>query len=173
MISGRLRQDLKSPVHRPPLLAVLSGLSLVLAGCAAEEARPPSAAVDYATRYDLAPALPDPAATSGVMAAPAASPFQVGLATWYGAALAGHKTASGERFDPGAMTAAHRTLPIGTWVVVRIRSTGREARVRINDRGPWGDARRVIDVSRAAADALGLTRLGVAQVEVWVVARPG
>jgi len=71
------------------------------------------------------------------------------------------------------MTAAHRTLPLGTWVLVRLRATGRQVRVRINDRGPWGDARRVIDVSRAAADALGLTRLGVAPVELWVVDGPG
>jgi rare lipoprotein A len=67
------------------------------------------------------------------------------------------------------MTAAHRTLPLGTWVEVRRPDTGRRVLVRINDRGPWGDARKIIDVSRAAADALGFTRDGVAQVELRIV----
>jgi rare lipoprotein A len=97
---------------------------------------------------------------------------QTGLATWYGAALAGHKTASGERFDPAGMTAAHRTLPLGTWVEVTRPDTGRRVRVRINDRGPFGDSRRVIDLSRAAADALEMTRLGVVPVEIRVVEGP-
>jgi rare lipoprotein A len=96
-------------------------------------------------------------------------PYQVGLATWYGQALAGHRTASGEPFDPAAMTAAHRKLPLGTWVEVRRPDTGQSVRVRINDRGPFGDDRRVIDLSRAAADALGITRMGVAQIEVRVL----
>jgi rare lipoprotein A len=66
------------------------------------------------------------------------------------------------------MTAAHRKLPLGTWVVVRRPDTGQTVRVRINDRGPFGDDRRVIDLSRAAADALGVTAMGVAPVEVYV-----
>jgi rare lipoprotein A len=94
---------------------------------------------------------------------------QTGLATWYGAVLAGHRTASGERFDPSAMTAAHRTLPLGTWVDVTRPDTGQTVRVRINDRGPFGDSHRIIDLSRAAADALGMTRLGVVPVEVRVI----
>jgi rare lipoprotein A len=98
-----------------------------------------------------------------------ATSAQTGLATWYGAALAGHRTASGERFDPSAMTAAHRTLPLGTWVDVTRPDTGQTVRVRINDRGPFGDSRRVIDLSRAAADAIGMTRLGVVPVEIRVV----
>ena len=70
------------------------------------------------------------------------------------------------------MTAAHRRLPFGTWVEVRRPDTGRAVRVRITDRGPWGDAKRVIDLSRAAADLLDLTRLGVARVEIRVVDGP-
>jgi len=101
-----------------------------------------------------------------------AAPYQAGLATWYGNALAGHRTASGEPFDPNAMTAAHRTLPLGTWVEVTRADTGQRVRVRINDRGPFGDARRVIDLSRAAADALDLRRQGVGQVELRVVGGP-
>jgi len=99
-------------------------------------------------------------------------PYQVGLATWYGAALAGHRTASGEPFNPGGLTAAHRTLPIGTWVEVLRPASGRAVRVRINDRGPFGDAQRVIDLSRAAADAIGLTKLGVTEVEIRIIAGP-
>lgn len=97
---------------------------------------------------------------------------QRGLATWYGQELAGHKTANGERFDPGAMTAAHRKLPFGTWVEVRRADTGRTVRVRINDRGPWGDARKVIDLSRRAAQELDMIREGAVSVEIRVVRGP-
>jgi rare lipoprotein A len=100
-------------------------------------------------------------------------PKQVGLATWYGGVFAGKRTASGERFDPGAMTAAHRKLPFGTWVDVRRVDTGRSVRVRINDRGPWGDTRRVIDLSRRAAEQLDLIREGTVLVEIRVVRGPG
>ncbi len=97
---------------------------------------------------------------------------EVGYATWYGARFAGHKTANGERFDPGAMTAAHRTLPFGTWVEVRRVDPGASVRVRSTDRGPFGDEERVIDLSRGAADKLGIVRSGLARVELRVVGRP-
>ena len=97
---------------------------------------------------------------------------QTGLATWYGAELAGRKTASGERFDPSGMTAAHRKLPFGTWVDVRRVDTGRTVRVRINDRGPWGDSRKVIDLSRHAAEELDMIKEGAVRVEVRVVRGP-
>jgi rare lipoprotein A len=95
-----------------------------------------------------------------------------GIATWYGAAFAGKKTASGERFDPNAMTAAHKTLPFGTWVEVRRVDTGRSVRVRVNDRGPWGDRAKIVDVSRAAAEILGLIEVGLTRVELRVVRGP-
>ena len=101
-----------------------------------------------------------------------ARPDEVGLATWYGTQFAGKKTANGERFDPNALTAAHRHLPFNTWVEVRRPDTGRSIRVRINDRGPWGDDRRVIDLSRAAAVQLDIVGLGVAPVEIRVVRGP-
>ncbi len=97
---------------------------------------------------------------------------QVGYATWYGAELAGHRTASGERFDPSQMTAAHRKLPFGTWVEVRCPATGESVRVRITDRGPFGHPERIIDLSRAAAAKLGTLKLGPARVEVRVVQGP-
>ena len=104
--------------------------------------------------------------------APDVSADQSGLATWYGASFAGKKTANGERFDPAKYTAAHRKLAFGTWVEVRRADTGRTVRVRINDRGPWGDDRRIIDLSRKAAEELDIVREGVARVELRVVNGP-
>lgn len=75
-----------------------------------------------------------------------------GMASWYGNELRGHRTASGERFNPGAMTAAHRTLPLGSHV--RVWHGGHSVVVRINDRGPFVRG-RVMDLSRGAAASLG------------------
>ncbi len=89
-----------------------------------------------------------------------AVPFQQGLATWYGGKRwHGRRTASGERFDRHALTAAHPRLPFGTRVKVVNPSNGREVVVRINDRGPHG-ARFIIDLSEAAAEQLGFRRKG-------------
>ena len=104
--------------------------------------------------------------------APRAGPDQAGLATWYGDRFAGKKTSNGEVFDPRALTAAHRTLSFGTWVEVRRVDTGRTVRVRINDRGPWGDDRKVIDLSRAAAQRIDMIGEGVVRVELRVVSGP-
>lgn len=82
-----------------------------------------------------------------------------GIASWYGGHFHGRRTASGERFDMHALTAAHPTLPFGTVVRVQSLVTGREVEVRINDRGPHVK-QRVIDLSRAAAQALGLLQSG-------------
>jgi rare lipoprotein A len=112
------------------------------------------------------------AGAPGRVGAPMPAPYQVGLATWYGQYFAGKKTANGERFDPRAMTAAHRSLPFGTWVEVRRIATGATVRVRINDRGPWGDARRVIDLSQGAAEVLGFNQVGFVKVEIRVISGP-
>lgn len=86
-----------------------------------------------------------------------------GKASWYGPGFHGKRTASGERFDMNDLTAAHRTLPFGTRVRVRNTLNGREIVVRINDRGPHaGD--RIIDLSKAAAAALGFVQAGEAPV---------
>lgn len=90
-----------------------------------------------------------------------------GLASWYGPGFEGRPTASGERFDPDELTAAHRTLPFGTRVRVRNLENGREVIVRINDRGP-GPRARIIDVSRAAAERLRMIDAGVVRVRVFV-----
>ena len=102
----------------------------------------------------------------------AARELERGHASWYGAQFHGRRTASGENYDKYALTAAHRTLPFGTIVRVRSLKLGREVDVRINDRGPFSPG-RVIDVSQAAAEALGLTGAGVAEVSLNVADSPG
>lgn len=88
-----------------------------------------------------------------------------GMASYYGNELAGNRTASGERFDPGQLTAAHRTLPFGSMVRVTNTSNGDSVVVRINDRGPFSHG-RVIDVSQAAAREIGMHRSGTARVKL-------
>ena len=95
---------------------------------------------------------------------------QVGLASWYGKPHQGKKTASGERFSRSQLTAAHRSLPLGTKVQVTNLRTGQEVVVRINDRGPHaGGKRRIIDLSEAAAKRIGLAPRGVELVQVVVL----
>jgi rare lipoprotein A len=89
--------------------------------------------------------------------------IQSGQASWYGPGFHGKRTASGETFNTNALTAAHRTLPFGTRVKVVNKKTGRSVVVRINDRGPYAHG-RVIDLSRASAQAIGIT--GVASIEM-------
>ena len=95
----------------------------------------------------------------------AARELERGHASWYGSQFHGRRTASGENFDKYALTAAHKTLPFGTIVRVRSLKLGREVDVRINDRGPFSPG-RVIDVSQAAAEALGLVGTGFAEVSL-------
>lgn len=97
--------------------------------------------------------------------------FQRGLASYYAEKFHGRRTASGERFDMNAMSAAHKTLPFGTLVLVRHLETGREIRVRINDRGPFVRD-RVIDLSKRAARELGMLLSGVAPVKLIILALP-
>jgi rare lipoprotein A len=101
-----------------------------------------------------------------VVALPVAASAQSGIASVY--VYSGHHTASGEAMAPGALTAAHRTLPFGTMVRVTNNRTGRSVVVRINDRGPFV-AGRVIDLSPAAAQVLGFS--GLTQVTLDVVGR--
>jgi rare lipoprotein A len=98
----------------------------------------------------------EPAETTG-------KPLQRGVASWYGPGFHGKKTASGERFNTHDMTAAHRTLPFGTKVRVVNRRTGKAVVVRINDRGPYAHG-RVIDLSKASAQALGITGVGAVEL---------
>lgn len=98
---------------------------------------------------------------------------QIGWASWYGSYHHGRKTASGERFSMHALTAAHRSLPFGTAVRVTNLDTGQQVKVRINDRGPFVDRqRRIIDLSRAAAERIGLRRRGIGHVRIDVLEMP-
>lgn len=93
--------------------------------------------------------------------------YQTGLASWYGDKFHGRLTANGERYNMNAMTAAHPSLPFDTNVCVRSLLTGKEVQVRINDRGPFV-GRRVIDLSRAAAESLGMLSQGLKTVAIWI-----
>ena len=93
---------------------------------------------------------------------------QTGTASWYGETFQGRRTASGETFDYRKLTAAHRTLPFGTYVEVVRLDNKRKVVVKINDRGPFVHG-RIIDLSKAAAQKLDMIRDGVAKVKIKVV----
>ena len=102
---------------------------------------------------------------------------ETGMASWYGRAFHGKKTANGETYDMNTLSAAHKTLPLPTYARVTNRKNGRSVIVRVNDRGPYKsdhgtDTRnRIIDVSRKAAQMLGFLRAGIAPVEVRYIGR--
>ena len=96
---------------------------------------------------------------------------QVGYATWYTAPYRGRKAANGQIFDDNALTAAHRTLPLGALILVTNLTTGQSAAMRINDRGPFVDG-RVLDMTVASAKATGIYRAGLAQVRIDVYETP-
>jgi rare lipoprotein A len=114
-------------------------------------------------------APPEPAAAPPPPVAEQPTFTETGLASWYGTAHQGQRTASGERFDQQALTAAHPTLPLGT--IARITSVehGTTVKVRINDRGPRTRG-RILDLSAAAANALALRHDGVARIRLEVFA---
>lgn len=99
---------------------------------------------------------------------PASAQMMAGTASWYGPGFHGRRTASGERFDQNALTAAHRSLPFGTRVRVTNQANGESVIVRINDRGPF-HGNRVIDLSREAAAEIGLLRAGIGRVTIEVL----
>ena len=93
-----------------------------------------------------------------------------GIASWYGPQFHGRPTSSGETYDMNRLSAAHRTLPLPSWVRVTNLANGRSLVLRVNDRGPFSDPdRRIIDVSRAAAEQLGMVGSGTASVRVQAV----
>lgn len=142
---------------------------------------PPSSAPYAATTHGWAapPPLAPPLASPPSQQPPAShgsghqAPGPVlerGQASYYHDSLAGNPTASGQPYDPAALTAAHRTLPFGSVVDV-VRSDGRWVRVRINDRGPFKRG-RVIDLSRRAAEHVDMIQAGLADVALYLVWQP-
>ena len=130
-----------------------------------------SLAVLLLSACTTAPALIPPPATP--LLEPVAEPKkpsfeQEGQASWYGNKHHGRKTANGERFNQHALTAAHRTLPFNSRIVVTNIANGKTVTVRINDRGPYSK-NRVLDVSRKAAEALGMIQSGTAQVRLYTL----
>lgn len=149
-------------------------LAIALLTDIAEQVQAEQAAADRPALLDEAPLRQATAATPSAVAV-----HQRGEASWYGAAFAGRPTASGEPFDPRALTAAHRDLPLGSRVLVTA-ADGRSVVVRVNDRGPYQPGSngaldhpsRVIDLSRGAAQQLGMVEAGVAEVRLQVLSRP-
>ncbi|MFB8787752.1 MAG: septal ring lytic transglycosylase RlpA family protein [Potamolinea sp.] len=117
----------------------------------------------------IAGAPPAARKVTQVAAGPVKVQISSGLASWYGPGFHGNRSASGEIYNQNAMTAAHRSLPFGTYVQVTNMDNGRSVVVRINDRGPFVGG-RVIDLSAAAARVLGVTNTGVAPVRLDVLA---
>lgn len=153
-------------MHR--LLALL--LITALAGCSTQAPRSPQQQPAPPPVAVPPPAPPQPAPPQPREVPPqtlAAGPFftEEGLASFYGRAHAGKPTASGKKFDHRDFTAAHRTLPFGTLVRVTNLSNGRTVTVEITDRGPRIQT-RVLDISFAAADALGMLEKGVTRVKL-------
>jgi rare lipoprotein A len=155
---------------------------LVAVALAALTASGPANAVttaDSARVDSLAEIVADlPEQTAPIYApAPAAVPEAVlhryeeigrGVASYYGKELAGNRTASGERFDPNGLTAAHRSLPLGTKLRITNLSNGEDVIVRVNDRGPFAKS-RLIDLSFGAARDIGMVRTGTARVTVEIL----
>lgn len=174
---------------KPTRLLLLAALSAILAACSSTEQKPPTVIPSTQTT-DSAPQVPDnlshaPDAVPQPVTRTRAgnkSPYTVlgktytllpdsrgyrerGNASWYGTKFHGRRTANGEVYDMWAMTAAHKTLPIPSYVRVTNVANGRSVIVKVNDRGPF-HSDRIIDMSYGAALKLGFADKGVAQVDV-------
>ena len=165
--------DMAGHLHRKALRAgLVAGLLSLVAACA-------GVATPGTSRL---PVVTDPAPiVSGTMRRyqvrgrwyqPVEQPGydETGLASWYGEQFNGRPTATGERFDMHALTAAHKTLPLPGLVEVTNLANGRRIVVRVNDRGPFVD-NRIIDLSRGSAEALGMLQAGVGEVRVRYLGR--
>ncbi len=138
------------PSRRPWSLGAATLAMVVYGGVAIQDAGRPT---------------PPPEPVMATEAQPATGPAHRGRASWYGSDFQGSPTASGEPFNMNALTAAHRTLPLGSYARVKNLDNGRSVVVRINDRGPHA-RRRTIDLSYAAAQEIEMVNAGTAAVEV-------
>jgi rare lipoprotein A len=158
---------------RPVKAAALLLAGLLFAVTLTQNAN--AAGSDGASNLGLAepiPALPElsDATSDQVDGSEHARALGNGIASYYGKRFAGRPTASGELFDPAGLTAAHRSLPFGSKVLVTSKRTGKSVIVRINDRGPFHRG-RVIDLSKAAASRIGLVRQGLGSVNLALLAK--
>ncbi len=146
-----------------PLL-LISAFIYFLSGCAATYDPPPKQPAGYPKPYKVFGKWYQPL--------PHSKGFrQRGIASWYGKDFHGKKTSNGEIYDMYAMTAAHKTLPLGTYVRVHNLANNRKLEVRINDRGPFVRG-RIIDLSYTAAKDIGIVGPGTARVEVVALGTP-
>ena len=152
------------PVAAPPAPSARSRLTDFLSRRLHRPVEAPVAAPELPAPPEIPDAVVD---EKYQLTGEAARELERGHASWYGGKFHGRRTANGENYDKYALTAAHKTLPFGTIVRVRSLKLGHEVDVRINDRGPFAPG-RVIDVSQAAAEALGLIGAGVAEVSLNV-----
>ena len=161
-------------------MALLLAICLGFIGCGEQKRTqaklppPPQIAVTISPEpAEATPASPPvPIPKPAKPEAPKPKPWtQTGIASWYVADPGGQRTASGERYNGAALTAAHRTLPLQSVVRVTNLKTKRQVVVRINDRGPFVDG-RVIDLSESGARALDILRTGLAKVKVEVLHTP-
>ena len=147
----------------------MRGVTFVRAGCVAAAILALSACAggNFRPVSDVPVRIGPPYKVRGTTYVPAADPSydMLGYATWYGNE-SGNRTANGERFRPDWITAANTTLPLPTYVEVTALGTGRRIIVRINDRGPFAGRGRIIDLSRGAAEQLGIKAKGLAPVRV-------
>ena len=155
-------QSRRRPLHAPPRPEAAEASSVPV--------RPVSSGVVWSPVPGVVVAARDSAALAAMARAPAAESaggtlVGTGRASYYGERFRGQRTASGERFDPDDLTAAHRTLPFGTRLRVTNVGNDRSVVVRVTDRGPFHRS-RLIDVSKAAARALGMIGPGTARVRV-------
>lgn len=140
-------------------------LLLAVAGCTSQPQRPPDAPRDEPRSRNGNPPFYEVFGRRYVVLPTAAGYVEQGVASWYGPDFHGKRTATGETYDMHAMTGAHPTLPLPTWVRVTNLQNGRSVVLRLNDRGPFSK-NRIIDLSRAAAEQLDMIRTGTAMVEV-------
>jgi len=158
-----------SLVHTLLAWGCIVGVTLLgcLAGCSLKQEPAPLPSIPHVHEEAApAPVLQEPPPQTQETA-PASKPVttQIGTASWYGPGFHGRETASGETFNQYALTAAHRTLPLGTKAKVTNLETGQSVHVKINDRGPYVPGRH-LDLSQAAAKQIGLTKKGVAKVKI-------
>jgi rare lipoprotein A len=170
IISSSFREDSGSAQRSRRLALCAAGLCIALGASPRAWAQEDGAAETPGTASpkpsDSAPSRPLDGESPRSESAP-----PEGVVSFYARRFAGRRTASGEVYDPQAMTMAHRSLPFGTWVRLTHLGNGQRVHVRVNDRGPWTGG-RLADLSMAAARRLGMLGSGVARVRLEILGDP-